>query len=1009
MNLKSLIHTQILAISAALMLPGIAAAQRSVEVIDITYGNTSGNIKAKVNLPEGRSIKSVGTHTWEMATGSCTTNNSYKTIGNYVIADIDYRNGDYFYSLDVTLDDDTVLKTDMFNSTLTEGAVWASDLEPANGGFNTKNNANHKTSVDSLYDGRPLQIAPNYYFAKGLALKPEAANGLATLKTQCRNEYGQPFTYVRFTFGLQAYNKEGDASTGNSRIIFRVNDAETGWKGNVMAYSNVNRGNKVYYWDALTTVATGINNIGLQCNTVGDDNIAVLGAIRLYYAVPQSDKQPKTVTFGNEGGVLLEDSREVMLDAYSSGDTEIHYSIIEGADIATLEGNKLTALPGKSGNIIVEAMTFGDENYRPASATVKFITRFGPAVEFLNVHTHGEDPTSKTVYLYVRPLDKTLESLRLELYDDVRSFQPVEGYDPDLTNSLNKYATYIPNLYAIPVSGSSTGTPVHRLTYKFSGEEEVQGQLCDGKEPFIYTTDLPAGMMTLRAGWGQPVVNKCYGVVGDQRLVNSKYNYSKGYGIHAAGYIETSSALDLSQFSRFAVDMGGQRITNPTRGRLDFSLYNGVATPYLTTGNVDWSSVYEWDFPLQATAAGKTVKVVFGAGGDGNTNDVVCIGAPRFYYNYTPLAPQTIEWEEETILNDYRPFSVPLEARTSTGEPAIYRLTRGSDYAEIRNGNTLYVKTIPQGNETIIEVEAFQPGTVDFEPSATVKHTFRLRRSVVIPADQRVSLQGGHDIDELVVFANARTSGQAMVESGIVNVKRLVLKYTFAPGEWTHINFPSDLDLADISDLEEKGFRFSSDADKNNAYSLRYYDSRRRSDSPSDDAWMNLDNTKVLANKGYIMKLERDDKTPVEITFTIDNVALTFDNTIRSLNVAIDMSECEPETRHIVYIRPTNVDGNTLRVDMRFVPSNTSNLPLNHARALEAMRITRTPVRGAIRLTLPEQTPAKVAIFDRKGKKLLKAVNYISPMKIDISDLKPGKYKMVVVYGPASIEREVEL
>ena len=77
--------------------------------------------------------------------------------------------------------------------------------------------------------------------------------------------------------------------------------------------------------------------------------------------------------------------------------------------------------------------------------------------------------------------------------------------------------------------------------------------------------------------------------------------------------------------------------------------------------------------------------------------------------------------------------------------------------------------------------------------------------------------------------------------------------------------------------------------------------------------------------------------------------------------------------------------------------------------ALEEMRVTRTPVRGAIRLTLPDQTPARVAIFDREGKHLLKAVRYVSPMKINISDLEPGTYRMVVIYGPASTERLVEL
>lgn len=123
----------------------------------------------------------------------------------------------------------------------------------------------------------------------------------------------------------------------------------------------------------------------------------------------------------------------------------------------------------------------------------------------------------------------------------------------------------------------------------------------------------------------------------------------------------------------------------------------------------------------------------------------------------------------------------------------------------------------------------------------------------------------------------------------------------------------------------------------------------------------------------------------------------------------MDLSKCEPETRHTVYVRPTNVKGNTLRVDMRYVPPTKEELPINHAKALETMRVTRADNGASIRLTLPDSSPAKVVIYDRKGRKMLKAVNYVAPMKIDLSDLKHGKYRMVVLYGPAGTERELEL
>lgn len=432
-----------------------------------------------------------------------------------------------------------------------------------------------------------------------------------------------------------------------------------------------------------------------------------------------------------------------------------------------------------------------------------------------------------------------------------------------------------------------------------------------------------------------------------------------------------------------------------------------MSQAYLNTGNVSWQNVYEWDFPLQSTGTGKTVKIQFTDGGDGNTNDIVCIGAPRFYYNYTPRVAQSIEWADEEVVNNYVAFSMPMTATSTSGLPVVYHLVRGSEYARIDGDNTLTFFNIPSEGDVV--VEAYQPGNKDYEPSDTRTCTFRIRKSMVIKANERKELEGGHDIDELVIYADVNSAGQAVVKSGIVNVKKLVLKYKFVPGQWNYIAFPSDLNIETISDLKAQGLTCASEEGAENTYLLREYNSRQRSETPDVSPWTSVMSGNVSAMKGYIMKIERADDTPVEITFNIDNVALDFENTMRTINLSVDMSKCEPETRHTVYIRPTNVKGNTLRVDMRYVPASREDIPLNHAKALEAMRVTRTQDGNAIRLTLPEQTPAKVAIFDRKGEKMLKAVRYVSPMKIDVSDLKPGKYRMVVIYGPASIEKEFEL
>ena len=68
---------------------------------------------------------------------------------------------------------------------------------------------------------------------------------------------------------------------------------------------------------------------------------------------------------------------------------------------------------------------------------------------------------------------------------------------------------------------------------------------------------------------------------------------------------------------------------------------------------------------------------------------------------------------------------------------------------------------------------------------------------------------------------------------------------------------------------------------------------------------------------------------------------------------------------------------------------------------------TFTPDKRGIRLTLPDQTPAKIAIYNKKGTKLMKAVRYVAPMVLDLSDLKSGTYQMVINYGDATAVKNI--
>ncbi|MDE7159650.1 MAG: NPCBM/NEW2 domain-containing protein [Muribaculaceae bacterium] len=1008
-------YTLVLALSAILMSPAAVAAQE-VKVLTVSAANTSANIKAEIKDATAGDITEVVGRTFRMSTGESTTRTGFETIGdNYISVDLDTSPGnDYFYRLEVTFKDGTTCVTDCFNAGMTEGAVWLSDLEPSA-------TINAKVGYDKVPDGdRMIQIHPASVFEKGVSLRSTTGNtnqqGYVTFNTARQNQYGVNFEYMKFTMGLQAYasgtNDDGTpaASNGYSRIELWINGVRSGSCATYFAYSNPSRGSKVYYHDRTEPNAAGINTVQIRVqnsSTNFDNNIVNTGAARLYYTVPQSEHEAQTITFDTPGGIIHKASPEVALSAYASGRTPVFYSIIQGKEIATLEGNILRPIDGKGGEVVVEAFTFGNDTYGMATATQTYKFNFGPTVEYLSTYSPSNDPGDNTLYLYVEPQGKMIEKLQLDLYDDVRSFNSLGTVDL-IAGGLENYATAIPCVYAIPASNNGDGNIVHRLTYKFSGEDEVTGRLFDGAEPFVYMSDL--SNINVRVGYNKPYYDEGYGSTETNKLAlrNSKYTYGKGYGVHAAGYIETPASLDLSQFSRFRVDVGGQAIANTSRGRIGFNLYNGVSQAYLSTGNVTWDNVYEWDFPLQSTGTGKTLKIEYTDGGDRNANDVVCIGAPRFYYPCEPHAPQTIEWQEEEIVHNYTTTTLPLTAKTSSGLPVIYRVIRGNAYGSIVENDKLKL-VLPKEDFDEIEVlvEAYQPGDNEYAPSPVAQCRYRLRRSVVIKKDERVELLGGHDIDELIIFADGKSSGQAVVSSGVVNIDKLVLKYTFTPGVWHHIAFPSDLNLESVSDLKEKGLVFSDDEEAPGTYIIREYSTQSRADDPDGNPWHDLAAPVVEAQKGYIMKVNTAE--PMEITFDMHNVALDFESSIRGMRLSVDMSACMPETHHTIYIRPKNVRGNTLRVDMRYVPTDYSGMPLNHAYALKEMRVTRTPVRGGIRLTLSEQSPCRVGIYDKKGKKLLKAVNYVAPMQIDISDLKPGKYLLTVAYGPAYREMLVDL
>lgn len=161
---------------------------------------------------------------------------------------------------------------------------------------------------------------------------------------------------------------------------------------------------------------------------------------------------------------------------------------------------------------------------------------------------------------------------------------------------------------------------------------------------------------------------------------------------------------------------------------------------------------------------------------------------------------------------------------------------------------------------------------------------------------------------------------------------------------------------------------------------------------------------------GVSRSADNPDNKPVEVTFVFENTSLGMDASNNgSLNVELNMMQLEPGTEIPVYVMPDGgLKGVPLLVKVKFSPSDVSALPVNYAKALDEARVTFNPNNSGIRLTLPTQEQAKVVVFDSKAR-MIKAVKYVAPYLIDVTDLKPGSYQLYIQYGNATATKSFEI
>lgn len=986
---------------SALMLVAASGAgfAQSINLLGVFNDGTNGQIKAEINL-EGKEIQAVTAYSFRMSDGFTSSISDYELIdGRYISADVIFNPDNYAYRMKVDFTDGTSLLSECIDKDYTEAFMWLGDYP-----FQTFASgwSGHNPRVDISVDNSanpgasPVRMTVNdTIFYKGVS--NHAQGHVAYL-------FERPFTRFVTRYGIQ-----DDKAAGNLTFTF-WNDrtwTDAGWTGGSAAvrqkmYSKTNtgRGENPCIRD-LDLDMTGKNSLYIEAlsdGSNGGDHAHLLLA-RLYTELPDnSQKSPQTVRFITQGGALPIDSDRIQLQAEATSGGKIDYRIITGRNLARIEnGNELVPVYGSKGEFVVEATQYGDESYLPATTYITFTTDLEPVIQLLATYPSAVEGVS-TAYFLIDSRGRALKQLDLHLFDDPLNLNPLDTID--LTNYFDASKSTETQILAFPFNGSADNV-VSRFTYDIVGlDEPVTTPYRQGFESFEYMSDLPH---RAASGWGQLYTDVAFNNAG--RLQIGTQTYGKGFGIHASGYAETTG--DLSKFERFVVDLGGQPITNSRSTYLLFQLKTASnGSVLLTTGDIAWSERTQWSYELNGLSK---VYLNCHQGSDGNKNDVICVGAPRFYYPAAAKKPQSITGTSEVVLNECNPIVLPLDAVAESGLDVIYCITEGLEYARIEDGNKLNVFNIPS-DSCRVTVIAYQPGNEVW--ASTDVHTceFTIANKVIVEKNERVELNGPLSIREMTVYADNLASGQVMVKSGLVSVDKLMLKYTFKPGEWAYIAFPSDMNIDEVSNLNEKGYYFNNTRDGVGGYYISRYNTRRRADSDSESPWETLTTPNVKGLEGYIMSVDGElGDEPVEVTFTMSNLELDLTSTIRPLHLSLDMSTADPGSVQAVYVKPTNVKGNTLKVNVKFKPSDELSLPVNHARALKEMRVTYTPNRSGIRLTLPDQSPARVGIFDEKGEKVLKAVNYVAPMMIDLSDLPRGKYMVAVIYGPASAVREIEL
>lgn len=980
MKLNSNIYIVFTLLLAGLL--SFSASAQKVKILGLTQGDRASQIKAELT-PEGKTLTGVTTYSYKLSDGASLRSTEYELVdGRYISASVDCWSGAYdAFQMRLTFSDGSSLLTECVDKDMTSAFFWLGDFPwyAAQSGWD----ADHPPRVDSsMENGIPIQVNSVVYY-KGIS---NHAPGFIIYNTDSiASKLPEPYT--GFDRLVTRYGVQDPQYYGN--LIFEVLvDGTSQLRQTIYALTNTDRPaddpvvrDWSYPMDGVKTLRFSANPNGVNWGDHLEMPLARLTLNRQQW--PTADNV--TLSINNSGGSL--EAPLELSSTLTNASGNVYYKIVSGSNLANIEGSTLVPVWGGKGEVIVEACYYGDELHKPVSDYAIFYVDMQPHIELLSLYQPTEEGNKARGYVLADTKGKKLDKL------EIRTFNNYYELKPGTPVTLHPSGSY----EILPFETEAGTDGVLQLAYRYAGDtEDTVTSYWQNGEYFDYMSDLPSVIVT---GYGTaPQPNKPFSDASKNGVLElgsepGSRKYAKGYSFHANGRVESNT--DLSPYYRFSADMGGQLISNPTHtDQLKFSIRNG-ATYLLNETVVNFSDIT----PFESLINGQQQLIVNGSNNGNNTNAVATIGAPRLFLTPAIKTPQTITWESEKTFRINEDLSFTLDATAESGGDVYYKVVKGNASVD---GNTLTLYA-PDGREEVI-VEAHQPGNEVWGVAPAAVCVFRLIRGLEVMRDESVTLKGNQKIDELIVHADNISSGQVNVKNGFAEVKTFILKFTFNPGEWTYICFPADIDLEQSSDFREKGFGLNNEFGP--AYRVKKYDTQIRADRPYDDPWTTLTQPLLTGMKGYLIGIDNTtDNEPVEITFTIDNSRIDLSNHQTPVGLTLDLSGMQAGWKDKIFVTPTDgngrVLGNTLEVDLTYSPSDSSSLPVNYQQALNDSRLTFVGDKKAMRITLPDQTPARVVIFDKGGSKVIKAIKYVSPMAIDLSGLKKGQYQVVVEYGNA--------